>query len=129
MNDVMLQLQPVPGQPGLFRDPSTGRCTNIREFRGIPRKKVRLKRGESFVYQKKMSYLIAYDYASGSADRYTLMVLNAGDPIVAGREIPLALCREIIADLEEQIGSDYYGKRQDALKCVKDVARRRGRER
>lgn len=48
-------------------------------------------------------WLIAYDYASGRRNRYTLIQLTGDEieePIIRGREIPMKLCRDLIEKFE-----------------------------
>ena len=63
-------------------------------FRFRPQKAVRYS-GPSGI-----SYLIAYDYASGHRGRHTVLAFDGTVPYVAGLEIPMRCVRRVIARLE-----------------------------
>lgn len=73
-------------------------------------------------------YLIAYDYAAGRSNRYTVLILNVDDPVTVGRELPLPVCKALIRDYEEtayEMGLIFMGDRRDVLKCMKKVTAKR----
>lgn len=63
-------------------------------------KTIRLYQAKSYHYTGVFKYLVAYDYASGKKDRYTVFVLNADDPVVIGRELCLKSARHQIRRFE-----------------------------
>lgn len=72
-------------------------------------------------------YVVSYDHAAGSKDRYYVWLLNSKDPVTLGRELPLEYCRSLIARYEGYFASEalsgrpYYGSRRQALKALQGV--------
>lgn len=82
-------------------------------------KQIRLKAAADKRFEGKFDYLISYDYASGRKDRYTVMILNSGDPVIIGRELLLSSVRKLITYYEvTHADKNYYGDREDVLKCI-----------
>lgn len=83
---------------------------------------VRLKPAKDWHYYGVFNYLVSYDYAAGSANRYTVMVLNCDDPVIIGRELPMSCVRPLIRRYEEKAKKlDYIGERADVLKCMHEL--------
>lgn len=94
------------------------------------KKTIRLKSSpKDKYYFGQMSYLVAYDHAAGSPDRYTVFLLNVDDPITIGRELDLKTCRDVIAQYEgalEAANWEYYGDHETAEKVHQTVLWLRG---
>lgn len=88
---------------------------------------IRLKRSpKDRIYQGWMNYIVAYDHMSGRKDRYSLLILNVGDPVTVGREINLATVRSLIAEYEEEAEAlPFFGAREEVLLCLKRVSAKR----
>lgn len=91
---------------------------------------IRLSQAKCFKYAGVFRYIISYDYAAGLPERYTVLIPNADDPVVIGRELDLKTVRSLIEDYEQE-GSKlecYIGEREDILlvqKKVSDIRRKR----
>lgn len=74
-----------------------------------------------------MNYLVAYDYSAGRADRYTVLVLNADDPVTIGREVDLPTARTLLYEYEAAAKTlpNWTGHRRDVLQCLKQVSEQR----
>lgn len=85
---------------------------------------IRLRETNDRVFQGYANYLVAYDHSAGRKGRYTVLLLNADDPVTIGRELPLKSCRWLINDYEAyfaiQLGLNkpYHGDRRSALKAL-----------
>ncbi len=55
---------------------------------------------KAFHFSGIMSYIAIYDPYSGSRNRYAVIVLNEGEPICIGREIPIREVAALVADHE-----------------------------
>jgi hypothetical protein len=93
-------------------------------------RRIRLKKSTSYIYDTHNSvlrYTILYDHSSGYKNRYTVLVLNAEDPVIIGRELPLENVRSLILDYEHEAKklSNYIGERRDVLLCMQNVIRKR----
>lgn len=91
---------------------------------------IRLSQAKCFKYAGVFRYIISYDYAAGLPERYTVLIPNAADPVVIGRELDLKTVRSVIRDYEEE-GAKlpcYIGERKDILlvqQRVKEIRRKR----
>lgn len=89
---------------------------------------IRLKhRHDSFTYHNhkvdSFSYLVVKDDAAGKKERYTVMILNAQDPLIIGRELDLKTIRELIKRFEivwYAFGSPWDGDREVLLSFIEE---------
>lgn len=85
---------------------------------------IRLKKTKAFVYNKHANFLVSYDHMSGKKDRYTVLILTSGEPIVIGRELDLPYIRKLIEEYNEEfIG--WTGERREAVRICQRVQQRR----
>lgn len=82
---------------------------------------IRLKTSKDFRYSGTLKYLIHYNYAAGKRNRYEVLIVTAGDPIVIGRELDLKTVRRLIALYEEYAPEHWGGDYQDALQTKQRV--------
>lgn len=86
---------------------------------------IKLSKCISKTYTGFARYFVAYDYAAGLDNRYTVMILTAGDPVIIGRELDLKTSRSVINSSEELFKNIFYtGDRRMALK-VKSLLRKK----
>lgn len=72
-----------------------------------------------------MNYLVVYDYASGSKDRYHVFVLTADDPVRIGCELPMKDIPGLIKRYEQ--AADYigfFGDRDTVFEIMNKVNKR-----
>lgn len=68
---------------------------------------------KAFAFRGHYTYWCLYDHEAGCDNRYTVMVLNAEDPVIIGREVTLAHGKRLIAELEEHIQKRFAVESED----------------
>ena len=89
------------------------------------KKLIRLRSAKSMRFQGVFKYAVLYDYAAGRQGRYTVLVLNVGNPVTIGRELPLTDVRRLIANYEERgrkLPEPWFGDRATVLQVLDEYA-------
>ena len=73
-------------------------------------------------FHGKLRYVAILNRSSGRRGRYDLLILNADDPVTAGREIPLSLCNELVEEYEELADPHWLCGRTHLLTLLKKVS-------
>lgn len=86
-------------------------------------KTIRLQATQDRYFRGHAKYVVSYDHAAGRRNCYYVWLLNAGDPVTIGRELPLKETRQLIAEYEEYFAKNvYYGDRRAALKALSFIS-------
>lgn len=88
---------------------------------------IQLKKTTARTYSGHARYEVIYDHAAGRDNRYTVLLMNAADPITIGRELDLATCVSIISDHEAIFGAVgmFTGDHDDAMRVHEIVTNAR----